>query len=121
MIDHTNPLEAGMDSAVASDASIAPDPIPNHAATADVKTVPPVPINPDDLHDLFAGSPSLEGSDEEDPLAQLRNDPNYAALIKDLEYIASQARLLFEPAQEAPSDDLWAKIQSKLPTEPEAE
>jgi hypothetical protein len=121
MIDPNTPLDAEKDSAVASDASIAPAPIPNDAAAADLKAAPPVPINPDDLHDLFAGAPSLEGADEEDPLAQLRNDPNYAALIKELEYIATQARLLFEPAQEAPSDDLWAKIQSKLPTEPEAE
>jgi hypothetical protein len=81
---------------------------------------PKMPINPDDLHDLFAGTPSQEGTDEEDPLAQLRNDPNYAALINELEYIASQARLLFAPADEAPSDELWAKIQSKLPTEPDA-
>jgi len=78
-----------------------------------------MPINPDDLHDLFATPPALEGSDEEDPLAQLRNDPNYAALINDLEYIAAQARLLFAPAEETPSDDLWAKIQSQLPTKPE--
>ncbi len=81
---------------------------------------PTNPINPDDLHDLFAGAPSPEGADEEDPLAQMRNDPNYAALIKELEYIASQARLLFAPAEETPSDDVWAKIQSKLPTEPES-
>ena len=68
---------------------------------------------PDDLHDLLT---SPEGLDAEDPLAQLRNDPNYSALIRDLEYIASQARLLFEPASEAPSDGLWAKIEKQLPT-----
>ena len=75
---------------------------------------------PDDLHDLF-GTASV---DEEDPLAALRNDPNYSALIRDLEYIASQARLLFTPAEEAPSDELWSKIQSKMaeePAEPEVE
>jgi hypothetical protein len=65
---------------------------------------------PDDLHDLFGTA----NGDDEDPLAALRDDPNYSALIKDLEYIASQARLLFEPAAEAPSDDVWTKIQSKL-------
>ncbi len=79
----------------------------------------PVPVNPDDLHDLFAGSPTLEGSDEEDPLAELRKDPNYAALIGELEYIAAQARLLFAPAEEAPSDDVWDKIKGQLPTQPE--
>ena len=73
---------------------------------------------PDNLHDLFAGSISEE---EDDPLAALRNDPNYSALIRDLEYIASQARLLFEPAEQAPSDEVWKKIQDQLPTKPGAE
>ncbi len=72
---------------------------------------------PDDLHDLI-GAPVA--TDAEDPLAALRNDPNYSALIKELEYIAAQARLLFEPTQEAPSDEVWTKIQSKLAEEPEA-
>ncbi len=45
--------------------------------------------NPDNLHDLFAGQ---AGPDEDDPLAALRNDPNYAALIRDLELIAVEAR-----------------------------
>ena len=80
---------------------------------------------PDNLHDLFAGS----ADDEDDPLAALRNDPNYAALIRDLEYIASQARLLFEPAEQAPSDEVWKKIQDQMqdqlqsgqPPKPEAE
>ena len=69
-------------------------------------------INPDDLHDLF-GTPVAEGSDEEDPLAQLRLDPNYAALLKDLEAIRDAAKQLFAPTE--PSDDLWSKIQSQLP------
>lgn len=69
---------------------------------------------PDDLHDLFAATPNFEGPDEEDPLAALRNDPNYSALIRDLEYIAKQARLLFEPMESTPSDDVWTKIQSQL-------
>ncbi len=73
---------------------------------------------PDDLHNLFAGSVS---DDEDDPLAALRNDPNYSALIRDLEYIATQARLLFEPAEQAPSDEVWKKIQDQLPTKPEIE
>ena len=77
----------------------------------------PVPINPDELHDLFQGSPSGEGSDDEDPLAQLRNDPNYAALIRDLEYIAEAARDLFATSEEAPSDAVWDKIQKKLGTD----
>ena len=72
--------------------------------------------NLDDLHDLFAAAPTGD-SDDEDPLAQLRNDPNYAALIRDLEYIATQARLLFTPAEEAPSDEVWNKIQTQLSSE----
>jgi hypothetical protein len=67
---------------------------------------------PDDLHDLFA----VPEDDAEDPLAGLRDDPNYAALIKDLEYIAREARLLFEPTED-PSDAVWDKIQSKLNTD----
>lgn len=72
---------------------------------------------PDDLHNLIAVPP---GADAEDPLAALREDPNYAALIRDLETIAEAARELFKPAAEAPSDGLWAKIQSQLPAKPEA-
>lgn len=68
---------------------------------------------PDELHNLFAGTASEV---EDDPLAALRNDPNYSALIRDLEYIATQARLLFEPAEQAPSDEVWKKIQDQLPT-----
>ena len=75
--------------------------------------------DPDDLHDLFAVN-ALHTGDQEDPLAALRDDPNYSALIRDLEYIAKQARLLFEPAAEAPSDEVWAKIQSQLGKPPDA-
>lgn len=77
--------------------------------------------HPDDLHDLFATPDNFDQSDAEDPLAQLRNDPNYSALIRDLEYIAKEARALFQPADETPSDDLWKKIQSQLPSKPELE
>lgn len=72
---------------------------------------------PDDLHDLFAVHPNYDGPAEEDPLAALRNDPNYSALIRDLEYIAKQARMLFEPAAEEPSDTVWNNIQIKLKAE----
>ena len=82
----------------------------------------PEPINPDDLHDLFVVAPTGEGSDEEDPFAQMRNDPNYAALMRDLEAIASAAKQLFaEQEEEAPSDSLWDKIQSQLPVKGEEE
>jgi hypothetical protein len=75
-------------------------------------------INPDDLHDLFQGAPDNSG--EEDPFAQMRSDPNYAALIKDLEEIAKVARELFANADESsPSDDLWKKIEPLLPEKPD--
>ena len=77
------------------------------------------PMQPDDLHDLFATPADFNSADDEDPLAQLRNDPNYSALIRDLEYIATQARLLFAPAEEAPSDEVWDKIQQGLKTKSE--
>ena len=71
----------------------------------------PKPTNgaaqPDDLHNLFA-------TEEEDPLAQMRDDPNYGALIKELEYIAAEARRLFDPVEEAPSDKVWEGIQKGL-------
>lgn len=72
---------------------------------------------PDDLHDLFGTKENFNADDEDDPLAELRNDPNYAALIRDLEYIAVQAREIFETSEEAPSDEVWVKIQSKLTEE----
>ena len=65
---------------------------------------------PDDLHDLF----SAPSDDSEDPLAGLRNDPNYAALIRDLEYIAKEVKQLFDSEQETPRDELWDQIKSKL-------
>jgi len=71
---------------------------------------------PDDLHDLF----SAPSEDSEDPLAGLRNDPNYAALIRDLEYIAKEVKSLFDAEQETPRDELWDQIKSKLASgEPE--
>ena len=88
-------------------------------STEAAKGQPQPMIHPDDLHDLFATPEDFDGNDEEDPLAQLRNDPNYAALIRDLEYIAKEARALFQPADESPSDELWTKIQSQLPSRPD--
>ncbi len=96
--------------------SFSSEPLPSASSAS---TPPPAYSGqPDDLHDLFGSTHELS-AEEDDPLAALRNDPNYSALIKDLEYIASQARLLFEPAQEAPSDEVWNKIQSKLHDNPD--
>ena len=95
---------------------------PNLNASPDATPLPtngansatPYDGKPDDLHDLIGSPANSARSEEDDPLAALRNDPNYSALIRDLEYIASQARLLFEPSESAPSDAVWDKIQSKL-------
>jgi hypothetical protein len=64
------------------------------------------------LPDLFAsGVP-------EDPALQahLSTCDNCTALVRDLQYIADQARLLLEPTHE-PSDNVWSNIQSKLDAE----
>ncbi len=82
----------------------------SNGASASSRTGAAPPINPDDLHDLI-GTPGAE--DEDDPLAQLRLDPNYAALLKDLEAIRDAAKQLFAPTE--PSDDLWRKIEEQLP------
>jgi hypothetical protein len=66
----------------------------------------------DDLHDLMPNA----AADEDDPLAAMRDDPNFGALIRDLQLIADEARRLFEPAAETPSDAVWEKIRKELPT-----
>ena len=38
---------------------------------------------------------------------------NCSALVRDLEYIAAQARELLQPTHD-PSPDVWSNIQSKL-------
>jgi len=64
------------------------------------------------------------GRVSDDPRFQafLTENPDSAALVRDLEYIAEHARSLFEPAHDVePSDDVWAKIQSNLKSEPAAD
>ncbi len=50
----------------------------------------------------------------------LRDCPQAAELVRDLEYIAETARMLLEPEIEAPSSDVWSAIQSKLSSDTEA-
>ena len=109
MIEPENVLETGAAPAVAGDVSI--------VTNADVTKAERTPINPDDLHDLFQGPAAGEGTDPEDPFAQMRNDPNYAALLKDLEAIAEAARQLFATEEDEPSDAVWDKIQKELGSE----
>jgi hypothetical protein len=67
------------------------------------------------LPELFAAG---GGKVSEDPrLAKfLEDNPDCAALVRDLEAIAEHAKSLFEPANE-PSDALWSKISSQLEAE----
>ena len=109
MIERENELKTGAASAGAGDVSI--------VGSADVASATGrAPINPDDLHDLFQGPVGGDGSDPEDPFSQMRNDPNYADLIKDLEAIAEAARQLFTADEAEPSDMVWDKIQKELGT-----
>jgi len=64
------------------------------------------------LPDMFAGE---AGDIREQPelRAHLATCTNCSALVRDLEYIAEQARLLLLPTID-PSPDLWNQIQSKL-------
>ncbi len=67
------------------------------------------------LPDLFAGgSESL--TDDPTLLEHLKTCENCSALVRDLQYIADQARQLLEPTHE-PSDDVWKKIQESLTSE----
>jgi hypothetical protein len=63
------------------------------------------------LPDFFANG---DGHVSTDPRLQtfLKNNPDCAALVRDLEAIADQARSLFEPRE--PSDAVWSGIQDKL-------
>ena len=64
------------------------------------------------LPDLFANG---DGKVSQDPRLQkfLAENPDCAALVRDLETIAETARSLFEPVGD-PSDKVWSNIASKL-------
>ncbi len=68
------------------------------------------------LPDFFADG---NGYVSTDPRLQkfLNEHPDCAALVKDLETIAEHARSLFEPVGD-PSDDVWARIQTKIQEDP---
>ena len=65
------------------------------------------------LPELFA---THNGRISDDPALGrfLTANPDCAALVRDLEYIANAARLLLEPAESEPSDSVWNSIQGKL-------
>jgi hypothetical protein len=64
------------------------------------------------LPEIFANG---DGHVSTDPRLQtfLRNNPDCAALVRDLEAIADQARSLFDEPID-PSDAVWSGIQDKL-------
>ena len=63
------------------------------------------------LPEFFANG---DGHVSTDPRLQkfLKNNPDCAALVRDLEAIADQARSLFEPSD--PGDAVWSGIAKKL-------
>jgi hypothetical protein len=69
------------------------------------------------LPELFAAGSDVI-SREPDLQGHLDTCENCATLVRDLQYIADQARKLLEPAEEEPSDNVWASIQNKLKSDP---
>ncbi|MBS1814381.1 MAG: hypothetical protein JSS87_05865 [Acidobacteria bacterium] len=67
------------------------------------------------LPELFAKSSGERISENPQYAELLRANPTAAELVRDLEYIAEQARMLLQPENEIePSDAVWSKIQSSL-------
>jgi hypothetical protein len=68
------------------------------------------------LPDLFAaaGNSSI---DDPEIAEHLRSCENCSALVRDLQYIADQAKQLLQPTHE-PSDNVWKKIQEGLAADP---
>ena len=44
----------------------------------------------------------------------LRDCPQAAELVRDLEYIAETARMLLEPEVEVPNSDLWHRVEEGI-------
>jgi predicted anti-sigma-YlaC factor YlaD len=67
------------------------------------------------LPELFATA----NGNVDDPIlkAHLDTCENCSTLVRDLQYIAEQARMLLEPAEEEPSDNVWSNIKNKLKSE----
>ena len=69
------------------------------------------------LPELFASGSDGIGADP-GLQAHLDTCDNCSALVRDLQYIADQARKLLESVEEEPSEDVWHGIQNKLKSEP---
>jgi hypothetical protein len=68
------------------------------------------------LPDFFAASSNGKVSSDPRLQAFLAKNPDCAALVRDLEAIAEQARSLFNTAAD-PSDQLWSKIVNRMDTD----
>ena len=82
----------------------------NGSALPDFDTMTPADFEKY-LPEIFSNG---DGRVSTDPRLQtfLRNNPDCAALVRDLEAIADQARSLFEPTD--PGDAVWTGIKDKL-------
>lgn len=72
------------------------------------------------LPELFSpgsGEVAIEPTLEE----HLSSCSNCSALVRDLKYIADEARKLLHPEVDEPSDAVWANIQDKLKASPHSE
>lgn len=57
-------------------------------------------------------------SDDARLQAFLLENPDSAALVRDLEYIGAEARKLLQPEDVEPSDTVWQNIQNELKAAP---
>ncbi|MDE1177624.1 MAG: hypothetical protein PW789_13620 [Edaphobacter sp.] len=67
------------------------------------------------LPELFAAG-SEGAMDDPKLLEHLKTCENCSALVRDLQYIADQARQLLEPTHD-PSDNVWEKIKNSMAAE----
>jgi hypothetical protein len=67
------------------------------------------------LPDFFA---TYDGHISDNPRFNvfLKDNPDCAALVRDLEYIAATAKSLFDDPSEGPSDTVWKGIKDQLDT-----
>jgi hypothetical protein len=63
------------------------------------------------LPQMFAAEKDV--SEQPEMREHLATCANCSALVRDLQYIAEQARMLLEPTHD-PSPDVWSNIQSKM-------
>ena len=73
------------------------------------------PDRPEDLPNLLTAT-----GDQEDPLAAMRGNPDYAELIRELEIIAQAAHDILLPSVSEPSEKVWDNIASNLGTKAES-